>query len=91
MNAFVRFALTLANMPTATINELEKALPGIARFAACCRELAPIFQKLEPLYLQAEPLLVEAYPIVKKAYPDFMASLPASEHLIEFVESNSHT
>ncbi len=84
MNGFLKFALGVAQMPDATVADLEKSLPGIGRIAAAAKEIEPILQKADPLVEQLEPLLMQAYPIIKRVWPDIGAVTPTVEELIKF-------
>ena len=49
MNGLVRFALGLANMPDATVAELERSLPEFAALADDAKVLEPILKEAQPL------------------------------------------
>lgn len=85
MNGVIRFALGLANMPQAEIDDLDAKLPGMARLGDAAKQLQPIMEKAEPHIAALEPLAQQALPIVKAAYPDFIAVLPTVEEFIKFV------
>lgn len=89
MNGLVKFALGIANMPEATINDLEKSLPGFANLAAAFKQLEPILTKAQPHIDALQPLINQAMPIVKKAWPDLVAVTPTVEELIEFINSKA--
>ena len=80
MNGILRFALGLANMPAATVADLEKAMPGMQRLCEIATEIAAIAAKNQPLTAHVDQI----EPIVKKAYPDFVAVIPTVEELIQF-------
>jgi hypothetical protein len=74
------FALGLAGMPQATIDALDKDLPGLARIAAAAKEI-------EPTLVEMAPLIEKAWPVLVRVWPDIVAVTPSVEQLIEFVNS----
>lgn len=84
MNSLVRIALSFAHMPEATINDLDKALPGFANDVAAFKELEPILTKAEPHLEALLPLINQAMPIIKKAWPDLVSQTPTVKELIDF-------
>jgi hypothetical protein len=103
MNGMLRFALGLANMPTATVDDLDKSLPGFARLASSAKQLEPIIKNampdidaLEPLILKAiphltalAPLIQQAEPIIRAAYPDIVAVIPTVQELLAFAKGKT--
>jgi hypothetical protein len=87
MNGFIKFALSIANMPQATIADLEVQLPGISRVADAVKQLEPLLTAADPHIEALVPLALKAYPIVKARWPDIVAATPTVEKLIEFVNS----
>jgi hypothetical protein len=80
MNGFVQFALGIANMPQATIAELDRSLPGFAR-------LADEAKQIEPLLRQAAPLIQQASPHVVAMLPHIVALLPIAEKLMPLINA----
>lgn len=80
MNPILKFALGLANVPDATVADLEKAFPGMQRLCAAAKQIEAVAQKSQPLEAHIEQI----EPIIKAAYPDFVAVLPTVEELIQF-------
>lgn len=105
MNGLIRFALGIADMPSTTIAELDRSLPGFARLADAAKAAEPILRQAGPLIEQASPhmaalapiarqllpLAQAAWPIVQKAYPDIVAVTPTVEDLIAFVRNKKPT
>jgi hypothetical protein len=89
INGFVRFALGVAQMPEATVNDLDKSLPGFSNIAAAFKELEPILTKANPHIQALEPLIIQAMPIIQKVWPDIIAVTPTVEELIAFVNSKT--
>lgn len=87
INGFVRFALGIANMPDATVTDLDKSLPGFANIAAAFKELEPILTKANPHIQALEPLIIQAIPIIQKVWPDIISVTPTVEELIDFINS----
>lgn len=84
MNGFIRFALGLANMPDATVNNLDRQLPGLARIAAAAKKLEPDLQQLD--------VIVERMmPTINTEWPDVVAATPTVEELIAFVAGKSQS
>lgn len=89
MNAFLRFALGLANIPDQTVTDLDKSLPGFARLAASAKQLEPIIAKAMPHVDALEPLIQEAVPIIRAAYPDLVAVVPTVQELLAFAKGKA--
>lgn len=87
MNGFIKFALGIANMSSATVADLEKSLPGFTNIAAAFKEMEPIIAKAEPLIEQLQPLVLQAIPIVKRVWPDIVSVTPTIEELIAFANA----
>lgn len=87
MNSFIRFALGIANIPEATVNDLEKSLPGFSNIAAAFKELEPILTKAQPHFDDLQPLLNQAMPIIKKVWPDVVSVTLTAIELIDFINS----
>ena len=85
MNGFIEFILRTAGLPDATLADLEKEMPALARIAGAAKQLEPIFNKPQPLAQHIE----QATPILKAAYPDIVAAAPTIEELVEFITSKS--
>lgn len=88
MNPLVKFALEIANMPEATVNDLEKSLPGFTNIAAAFKQLEPILTKAEPHIQALQPLVSQAMPIIQKVWPDLVAVTPTVEELIAFINKS---
>lgn len=100
INGMLRFALGLANVPDATVSDLDKSLPGMERLAALAKAaepdlqlLQPIIEQMEPHFVallplieQATPIVLRLTPIVKTALPDIKAVTPTIQELIVFAE-----
>lgn len=89
MNSFVEFALRIAKMPDATVNDLNKSLPGFANISAAFKELEPILTKANPHIQALQPLVIQAMPIIQKVWPDIIAVTPTVEELIAFINSKT--
>jgi hypothetical protein len=85
MNGFIEFILRTAGLPEATLADLEKEMPALARIVAAAKQLEPIFNKPQTLAKHIE----QATPILKAAYPDVIAAAPTVEELVEFISSKS--
>lgn len=95
------FALGLAGMDQATIQELDASLPGLARLAAIAKEaeplltsakphldaLAPLLAQAQPHLLALQPIAGKLWPKVQKAWPDVVAVTPTTKDLIDFANS----
>ena len=77
------FALQIAGMPQATIDSLDKDLPGLVRIAAAAKEL-------EPTLTAMAPLIEKAWPVLVRVWPDIVAVTPSVEQLVEFVNSKEN-
>ena len=86
MNLFIKIALSIANMPENTVNDLEKSLPGFSNIAAAFKELEPILIKAQPNIDALLPLVNQAIPIVKKVWPDIVLVTPTAIELINFTK-----
>lgn len=86
MKGVIRFALGLANMPDATVNDLDKALPGMARLATVAKDLEPDLREAEPHIEALLPIFDRVLPKLKAAYPDLIAVIPTVEELINFTK-----
>ena len=86
MRGVIRFALGLANMPEATVNDLDKALPGMARLVSAAKDLEPDLKLAEPHVEALLPIFTRVMPKLKAAYPDLVSVIPTVEELITFVK-----
>ncbi len=68
MNSLVRFALGIANMPDATVAELEKSLPGFT-------QIATEFKALGPDIAMASPHIDALIPIFNRMWPHHQGDL----------------
>jgi hypothetical protein len=98
MNGLLKFGLSMAQMPSETIAELDGSLPGFERLAALAKELEPMLAAAIPLVGQATPhvqallpiaeklapIIQQAMPIIRKAYPDIVGVTPTLQDLIAF-------
>jgi hypothetical protein len=84
------FALSLAGLPQATIEALDKDLPGLARIAAGAREAEPFLTAAKPHLDALEPLATQLWPIMQRIYPDIVAVTPTVEKLIDFANWKEH-
>jgi hypothetical protein len=81
------FALSLAGVPQATIADLDKQLPGLARIAAGAREAEPLINQAKPHLDALAPILAKLWPILQKAWPDIEAATPVAEELVDLANS----
>jgi hypothetical protein len=81
------FALSLAGVPEATIEDLDKQLPGLARIAAGAREALPLMNEAKPHLDALAPIFVKLWPILQKISPDIEAATPVAQEIIGFVAS----
>lgn len=98
MKPLVRFALGVAGMPEATINEIDGALPAMERLIEMEKQVSPAIAKLYPDLVIVIPIIdrllantKELEPVVAKAYPDLVAVLPVLKHILAFVENKEGT
>lgn len=87
MSGWVKFLLGLANMPQATIEELEHDMPAIGRLYARAKEAQPLLEELLPLIEKAQPLIEKLLPIAVKAMPDVKEITPTIGDIIDFVKA----
>jgi hypothetical protein len=81
------FALSLAGVPEATIEDLDKQLPGLARIAAGAREAEPLINQAKPHLAALVPIFVKLWPILQKISADLEAATPVVQEIIGFVAS----
>lgn len=98
MKPLVRFALGVAGMPEATINEIDGALPAMERLIDTEKQISPAIAKLYPDLVTVIPIIErllantkELEPVLAKAYPDLVAVLPVLKHILVFVEAKEGT
>lgn len=91
MDGLLRFALGLANVPDATVADLETSLPALARLCRLAKAAEPILQRNRPHLEAIMPHLVAMKPdamqlaiLVQQAWPDIVAVTPTVEELVEF-------
>lgn len=65
MKPVIKFALGVAGMPEATINDIEKALPAMARLVALAQKLEPELLNIKPDIAVVLPVLGEIINFVK--------------------------
>ena len=65
MRTEIRMGLSLAGMPQATIDDIEKALPAMERLIAAYEKLSPGLSVLKPDLDQVAPVLVEVIDFIK--------------------------
>lgn len=99
MNALLKFALGLANVPPNMVADLEKSIPGVGRLIDAAKQLEPLLEQAHPHieaitpHLQAAmphveallPLFNRALPIIKAEYPDIVALLPTAQEVVAFL------
>lgn len=93
MNGLLRFALTLANMPEKTVDDLDKSLPGFGRLAKLAQDAEPIIKRCAP-HIEAikphidamKPDLIQLWALIEKAWPDFESVLPTVDELITYAK-----
>ena len=81
------FALSLAGVPEATIADLDKQLPGLARIAASAREAEPLVNQAKPHLDALVPIFTKLWPILQKAWPDIVAATPVAQEIVDFAAS----
>lgn len=84
------FALSVAGLPQATIEELDKDLPGLARIAAAAKEAEPLLTAAKPHLDALAPLVSKLWPILQRVWPDIAQAVPTVEQLVDFVNSKEH-
>jgi hypothetical protein len=80
-------ALKLAGMPQATIDELDRSMPGLARLAVVARNAEPLLTQAKPHLDALLPIAAKLWPQLQAAWPDIVAVTPTIEQLIEFAKS----
>lgn len=99
MNGLVKFALGVAGLPPATVADIDKALPGIARLVDAAKQLEPYLEQAHPHiealtphlaaampHLEALlPIVNKALPIIKTEYPDLAAIIPTAQQIAAFL------
>lgn len=65
MKPVIKFALGVAGMPEATIADIEKALPAMARLVALAQKLEPELLNIKPDIAVVLPVLGEIINFVK--------------------------
>ena len=65
MKPIVKFALGVAGLPEAAINDIDKALPAMARLVAAYEKLEPELVQLKPDIDAVLPVLSEIINFVK--------------------------
>ncbi len=87
MNGFLKFALEMAHMSDAEIDDLSAKLPAFGRLAAALKKSEPTLAQAAPLVEQLDPLVTQLYAELKTEWPDIVAVTPTVEELIEFANS----
>ena len=87
MNTWIDLLLHIVSMPQATIEEIDKNLPGFALLADDVTELDPFVRQAAPHVEALAPIVIKAWPILTKAWPHLVAVAPTVEDVIKFVES----
>jgi hypothetical protein len=65
MKPIIKFALGIAGMPEATVLDIEKALPAMARLIALATKLEPELKIIQPDVAAVLPVLGEIINFVK--------------------------
>ena len=86
-------ALRIAGMPSETIDEIDKAMPGTAALIKLVkdneqlvRDIVALAADAQPLLARAQPLLAKAIPVIKQAMPEIEALLPTAQDVIAFLQ-----
>lgn len=80
-------------MPSETIDEIDKAMPGTAALIKLAKDNEQLFRDIvalatdaQPLLARAQPLLTKALPVIKQAMPEIEALLPTAQDVIAFLQ-----
>lgn len=104
MNGLIKFALSLANVPSDLVAEVEADIPGAQRLIEAARKIQPDLQKLDPIITKLMPLLVQALPLLEEGAPivqrilpviraeqkDIADLLPTIQRVLAFVDDRKH-
>ena len=82
------YALALANMPSKTVADLDKSLPGFDRLCDLAKKLEPIITRNAPHLKAMEPDVPAVVAILKQAWPDLVQVTPTVDELIDFVKQD---
>jgi len=79
-------------MPETTVNDIDNALPAMARLVDTMEAIEPVINKAYPDIVAIIPIigrLLDAAkglePTASKAYPDLIAVLPVLKEIITFI------
>lgn len=94
MKPIVRFALGMAGMPEAMVNEIDAALPAMERLVEAEQQLSPAIAKMYPDLVTVIPIIErllattkDLEPVITKAYPDLVTVLPVFKNILTFVQT----
>lgn len=96
MNGLLRFALSLASVPSKTVDDLDHDLPAMARIARLVRQAEPILMRNKPHIDAIMPHLLAMQPdalalakIIQQAWPDIVEVTPTVEEFIDFANGKT--
>lgn len=91
MNGLLRFALSLASVPSKTIDDLDHDLPAMARIARMVKQAEPILTRNKPHFDAILPHLIAMRgdlltlaALGQEAWPDIVEVTPTIEEFIDF-------
>lgn len=94
MKPVVRFALGMAGMPEATVNQIDAGLPAMERLVDAEKQLSPAIAAMYPDLVTVIPIIERLLanakniePAITKAYPDLVTVLPVFKSILEFVQT----